>query len=167
MGFQQDKYEDQRSSQKQKHIRGTNTSGNTTLNNQRAHMVVPYTKGLSESLKKACSKHGVQVYFRGGRIIRSLLVAPKDKDSIIKKSGVIYKYKCDRVKHDEEYIGESSRTFGEKFKEHLKTPSLILDHFNTNGHTSTIDNFSMVGRDDEILIRTIKKKHYVRVNNPS
>ena len=76
-------------------------------------MVVPYYKGLSESLKRACSKHGVQVYFRGGITIKNLLVAPKDKDPILKKSGVIYSYKCDRVECDEEYIGESSRTLGE------------------------------------------------------
>ena len=48
-------------------------------------MVVPYAKGLSESLKKACSKHAVQVYFEGGMTIKSLLVAPKDKDHILKK----------------------------------------------------------------------------------
>ena len=36
-------------------------------------------------LKKACSKHRVQVYFKGGMTIKSLLVAPKDKDSILKK----------------------------------------------------------------------------------
>ena len=29
-------------------------------------MVVPYFKGVSESLKKICGKHGVQVYFKGG-----------------------------------------------------------------------------------------------------
>ena len=49
--------------------------------------------------------------------IKDLLVAPKDKDHIIKKSGIIYRSKCDRVECDEEYIGESSRTFGERFKE--------------------------------------------------
>ena len=80
-------------------------------------MVVPYTKGLSKSLKKVCNKHGVQAYFRGNTI-RSLLVAPKDKDAILKKSGVIYRYRSDRVEWDEEYIGESSRTFGEGFKKH-------------------------------------------------
>ena len=47
-------------------------------------------------------------------------MAPKDKDPMLKKSGVIYGYKYDRVEHDEEYIGESSRTFGERFKEHQK-----------------------------------------------
>ena len=70
-------------------------------------MVVPYTKRLSESLKIGCRKHGVQVHFRGGNTIRSLLMAPKDKDPIIKKSGIIYRYKCDRVECDDEYIGES------------------------------------------------------------
>ena len=27
-------------------------------------MVVPYYKGVSESLKKICGKHGAQVYFK-------------------------------------------------------------------------------------------------------
>ena len=80
--------------------------------------MVPYCKRLSEILKKACSKHGVQVYFKGGIAIKNLLVAPKDKYPILKKSGVIYRYKCDRVECDEEHFGESSRTFGERFKEH-------------------------------------------------
>ena len=38
----------------------TNTSGITTSNNQRPHIVFPHIKWLSESLKNAYSKHGVQ-----------------------------------------------------------------------------------------------------------
>ena len=45
--------------------------------------------------------------------MKNLLMAPKDQDPIQKKSGVIYRYKCGRVECDEEYIGESSRTYGE------------------------------------------------------
>ena len=70
-------------------------------------MVVPYYRGLSKSLKKVCSRHGVQVYFKRANTIKSLLVALKDKDPIMKKSEVIYRYKCNRVDCDEEYIGES------------------------------------------------------------
>ena len=40
---------------------------------------------------------------------------------------------------DDEYIGESTRTFAEKFKEHQKAPSPIYDYFNTSGHTVTIE----------------------------
>ena len=47
--------------------RSTNISGSNTARNHRPYMVVPYTKGLSESLRKVCSKHGVQVYFKEAR----------------------------------------------------------------------------------------------------
>ena len=53
-------------------------------------------------------------------------MAPKDQDHITKKSGVIYRHKCDRLECDHEYIGETARTFGERFKEHLKAPSPYL-----------------------------------------
>ena len=77
--------------------------------------------------------------------MKNLIVAPKDKDSITKKIRVIYKYMCGMVYCDDEYISESSRTFQERFKEHLKAPSPIYDHCNTTGHTPTIDYFSIVG----------------------
>ena len=68
---------------------------------------------------------------------------------------------------DEEYIGESARTFAERFKEHQKAPSPICDHSIRSGHEVNIDNFSIEGREDQNLIRTIKEALYIRVNNPS
>ena len=94
-------------------------------------------------------------------------MAPKDKDPILRKSGVIYRFKCGRVDCDEEYIGESSRSFGERFKEHQKAPSPICDHSNISGHQVTIENFNIVGREDHNLSRAIKEALYIRVNNPS
>ena len=67
---------------------------------------------------------------------------------MMKKSGVIYSYKCGRLDCDEEYIGESSRTFGERFKEHQKAPSPIFDHFNITGHNISVENFNIVGREE-------------------
>ena len=84
-----------------------------------------------------------------------------------KRSGVIYRYKCDRVECDDEYIGESFRTFGERFKEHLKAPSPIFDHYKTTGHQVSLENFSIVGREEQNLMRAIKEALYIRVNNPS
>ena len=46
----------------------------------------------------------------------------KDKDPITNKSGVIYRFKCSEDGCEEEYIGESARTFAERFKEHQKSP---------------------------------------------
>ena len=107
------------------------------------------------------------MYFKGGTTIKNLLMARKNQDPIKSRSGVIYSFKCNRVECDDEYIGESSRTFGERFKEHLKAPSPIFDHFNTTGHKVSLENFSIVGREEQNLMRAIKEALYIRVNNPS
>ena len=121
---------------------GTRATVNNNSNiTQRSYIVVPYYAGLSENIKNIGKKFGVQVHCKGGTTIKNLLMAPKDKDPMLKQSGVIYRYHCDRVDCDEEYIGESSRTFGERFKEHLKSPSPIHDHSNISGHKVTINNF--------------------------
>ena len=71
------------------------------------------------------------------------------------------------VQCDKGYIRDSSRTFVERFKEHLKAPSPLYDHYNIIRHANTIENFSIVGRKDQNLMRTIKEALYIRVNNPS
>ena len=109
MGSEQSKDQAQMHSQ-QKEKRHHQTGQNS--NKQKPYMVVPYYRGLSVSLKKVCNRHGLQVYFKGGNTINNLLVAPKDQDPYLKKSGVIYRYKCDRENCDEEYIEESSRVQG-------------------------------------------------------
>ena len=94
-------------------------------------------------------------------------MAPKDKDHILKKVESYTDIYLIGWKCDEEYIGESARSFTERFKEHLKAPSPIDDHSNISGHDVNIDNFSIAGREDLNLIRTIKEASYIRVNNPS
>ena len=138
-----------------------------TNNIRKSYIVVPYMKGLGETCKNICRGYGVEVYFRGGNTIRDLLVHPKDKDTILKKSGVIYRYRCGRVDCEEEYIGESGRTFGERYREHMRAPSPIMDDQNTTGHEVSLDNFTIVGREDNSIARNIKEAILIRVNDPS
>ena len=63
-----------------------NRTRSSTNNNWNPYIVLPYYRGLSESPKKVCNKQGVQVYFKGGTTIKNLLMAPKDKNPIQKKS---------------------------------------------------------------------------------
>ena len=97
-------------------------SKNSNIKNK-PYIVVPYMKGLSESCKNICTKHGIEMFFKGANTIKELLVHPKDKDNILKKSGVIYRYKCGRVDCEDEYIGKSGRTFAEIFREHMTVQS--------------------------------------------
>ena len=98
-----------RSQTKKKNSNNPKNTGSDII--QKPNIIVLYYRGLSESFKKVCSNHGLQVYFKGCTTIQNLLMAPKDQDPMQRRSGVIYRYKCDRVECDDEYIGESSRTY--------------------------------------------------------
>ena len=64
-------------------------------------------------------------------------------------------------------LGSQLETLGERLKEHLKAPSPIHDHINISGHTVSIEDFSILAREDQNLLRTIKETIYIRANNPS
>ena len=133
----------------------------------KCHIVVPYTEGIGESLKKICKKHGVDMHFKGGQTLKNILVSPEDKDRITSKNSVIYSYTCGSIDCGVEYIGESGRTFGERYREHLKAPSPIFHHQIISGHETSLENFKIIGREDNSLARIIKESMYIRVNNPA
>ena len=120
---------------------GANNQGTTCAQSAtnevkaKGHIVRPYTQGLCESIKKICGRYGIQTYFKGSNTIRNVPVSPKGKDPMVSKSGAIYWFQCGDLSCDDEYIGETSRTFGERYKEHLKDPLLIHQHSNHTGHS--------------------------------
>ena len=122
---------------------------------------------IGSDLEKIHPLHGIEMYFKGGNTIRDLPLHPKDRDTILQKSGVIYRFRCGMVNCEEEYIGESGRTFAESFREHMKAPLPIHDHYNTTGHDVSLNNFSIVGREDQNIARTIKEAILIKVNDPS
>ena len=128
--------------------------------------MVPCTKDLSESDKNICGKVGIQVCFKQGNTIKSLPIAPKISDIITQKCLVRYGYKCDRLECDDNYMGESARTFGNWLKEHLRALSPFFDHANTSAHYTKLDNFSIVGMKSHSIARTIKQAMFISVNDP-
>ena len=118
-------------------------------------MVVPYIHGLGEKFKRTCNKQGIQVHFKGTNTIKQLLMAPKDKNNKLQKSGFIYKYKCPQINCTEEYIVESDRTLGNRYKEHLKAPSPIHLHTIITGHPVCPDCFPIVDRESQAMARNI------------
>ena len=80
----------------------------------------------SENFEDICGKVGVQVHFKGANTVNKLLVAPKDKGSICNIGGVIYRYRCDQPECIMEFIGDTGRNFGKRYKEHLRAPSPSL-----------------------------------------
>ena len=133
----------------------------------KGHIVIPYTQGLCESIKKICSRYGIQTYFKGSNTIRNVLVSPKHKDPMVSKSGAIYWFQCVTSLVMMNTCGETSRTFGERYKGHLKDPSPIHQHSNHRGHPTSHNNFQIIGREGHSLARNIKQSMFIRVNNPT
>ena len=102
---------------------GANSQGTTSTqptNNEvktKCHIVIQYTQGLCESIKKICRRYGAQTHFKGNSTIKNLLVFSKDKDPMVNKSGVIYWFQGGALTCDDEYIGEISMTFGGRTSE--------------------------------------------------
>ena len=94
MGFEQGQFKQKNNNRTNQH--SSNTRNNTGFNNK-PYMVVPYVKDMSERWKNICWKHGIEMHFKGGSMIKDLMVHPKDRDTIFQKSGVIYRYKCGMV----------------------------------------------------------------------
>ena len=86
---------------------------------------------------------------------------------MVSKSGVINWFQCGNLSCDDEYIGETSRTFGERYKDHLKDLSPIHQHSNHTGHLTSHNNFQIIGREEHSLARNIKESIFIRVNTPT
>ena len=152
--------------------RGETTNNNNQDTNQRQQnknifMVVSYIKEIRERFKKICNKQGIQVHFKCTETVKYLLMAPKDKDPKLTKSGIIYGYQCPNINCTEQYIGESGRSLGDRYKEYLKAPSPIHMHTPTTGHPVSPDCFTILDRESQGLTRNIKEAMYIKVNDPS
>ena len=86
---------------------------------------------------------------------------------MVNKSEAIYRFQCGDLTCNDEYIGETSRTFGERFKEHLKEHFPIHHHSSNTAHPTTQQNFQIIGREHHSLARNIKDSKFIRVNNPT
>ena len=122
---------------------------------------------VKDKMKHTCGKYGIQVHFKGNTTIKQILMKPKDRDPKDSKSGLIYSYQCPQLDCNEEYIGETGRTLGERRKKHLKQPSPIHGHSQATEHPIDNNNFNIIGREDWGQARTIKESIYIRVNNPT
>ena len=88
----------------------------------KGHIVIPYTQGLCESIKRSVVDMASKLTSKVAEPLKTFWSPPRTKTPMVNQSGAIYWYECGDLGCDDEYIGETSRTFGERYKEHLKAP---------------------------------------------
>ena len=143
------------------------TNNQPTNNNRNITIFVSYIQGIGDKFNTVCQAKGIQVHFKGTNTLKMLLVTPKDKDSKLHKSGVIYHFKCPHINCQDEYIGESGRALGERIKKHLKVPSPIHHHSSSTGHPLSPECFNIIHRETQGTSRNIKETMFICVNDPS
>ena len=137
-------------------------AGHNNQNNQNVYMVVSYYKGLSKSIKRSCRKYGVQVHFKGGLTIKNLLMAPKDKEEVQSDTDINvigWSVMKNTLESQQEHLLRGSRNIRRLLPQYMTTTT---HNYNTSGHSVTIDNYSIVGREDQNILRTIKEALYIR-----
>ena len=102
----------------------------------------------------------VQVCFKGVNTLKSLLMHPKDKVPTSQKD-IVYHWECQADICSSSYIGETSRSLGERVKEHAKSStSAILKHHTDFHHPLlSIKNFSIINKDSSQITREAKGSH--------
>ena len=76
-------------------------------------VMLPYTEGVSEDIRRVCRKFGMKVVFRSGLSLRSMLTKVKDTLALEKKSKVVYQVPCSC---GEIYIWETLRRLETRMK---------------------------------------------------
>ena len=146
-------------------------------------VILPYVKGLSESVQRVFRKHHVATAMKPHQTIRNVLVHPKDKTELNDKSEIVYKIGCQNC--EKVYIGETGRNFGYRLKEHKAdveqnkkaqftrseqkqseteyNKSGITDHANCTNHVIDWEGARALERESDQRSRHIKEAIQIRL----
>ena len=130
--------------------------------------VLPYIKGVSETLHRNLQQQGIRTVFKSDITLTSRLVRPKDPADPNKQDGVVYKIPCARGKV---YIGETGQPMQERMKEHDRDirlartrNSAVSEHANGTGHKPLWNEIKFIDRDNHWYTWKVKEAIHIRLN---
>ena len=140
------------------------SEGSTTK--KQPPIALPYVQGLSEELHRIYKNHGVNTYHKPTNTLKSLLVHPKDKTTKEKKCGVVYDMPCNQC--NATYVGETERSLGTRFKEHLKHEnSAVFEHLQATGHSVSFEDVRIIDSEARFNARKIREALHIYKRKPT
>ena len=122
----------------------------------RGLVVLPYVKGLSESVDRVMRKHRISTAMRPHQTIRSMLVHPKDKVNLQSKCNLVYSIPCQNC--DKVYIGETGRNFRYRLEEHKKDVNTHqLKNYTRSERTASLSDYNKSGITDH----SVQQNHMI------
>ena len=134
-------------------------------------VMLPYTEGVSEDIRRVCRKFGMKVVFKSGLSLRSMLTKVKDTLALEKKSKVVYQVPCSC---GEIYIGETLRRLETRMKEHRDAcqkgtleKSALAEHAWENHHPIKWEETTVIDQARTSKELMLKEAIHIRLNHPS
>ena len=87
----------------------------------RSTAVIPYVRGVSESIRRILAKLQIRVCYRPLTNLRGIFPSPKDRPSDSDMSSVVYKIPC--ASCSASYIGQTRRRLSQRITEHKRAVS--------------------------------------------
>ena len=141
-----------------------------TKREKKRPVVIPYVKGVSESIRRVFKGYEIPMYFKPANTLRQLLVRPKDKVEKDKIVGPVYHIACSEC--DASYIGETERSLKARFQEHRRPSSTTSEvsrhiHVDQPEHSVDMDKTRILAVEPRWFERGVKEAIYIRLNNPT
>ncbi|XP_078482534.1 uncharacterized protein LOC144743198 isoform X2 [Ciona intestinalis] len=139
-----------------------------------ATVILPYVPGLSDTLKRMLTDHGIKVYPKPHTTLRSLLSHPVENQATEPK-GVVYLIPCGDC--EGVYIGETGRALKTRLKEHRRdvaakdaSKTALSKHSAVCNHRVAFENVRILERETDLTKRLFLEtlhihKHRECVNN--
>ena len=141
--------------------------GSQSEDKGRHTVVIPYSRGLSEDVRRICRRYDIRVAFRSGRSLRSTLARVKDRLPTDLSSGVVYQVPCSCGKV---YIGETIRRLETRIKEHKDAcrkgetnKSAIAEHVWGLQHPIKWDEVAIIDKSDRMIELRLKEAMHIQL----
>jgi len=133
----------------------------------RTSIVVPYVRGLSETLKRILAEMNIRVVHQPHITLRRKLVHVKDPVPPEKASGVVYSISCREC--SDTYIGQTGRLLGTRLAEHRaavkysKTDvSAVAEHVWERQHSMNFDGTTILAREHDVHRRYLLESWFIQ-----
>ena len=134
-----------------------------------SHAVLPYIKGITEPITRILKKHNIRVSNKPVKTLQQEFPSPKDRPEAHKTNDVVYQIKCKDCTWS--YIGETSRCYETRRKEHIRNVktyapcSNISKHASCNDHNIDFEDGRIIDKGNHRTRKTLESWHTANTQN--
>ena len=141
------------------------TSDQTTR--WKASTVIPYVRGVSESIRRILSPLGIRVCYKPFQTLKQTLSHPKDPVPDLQRRDVVYKIPCAACSSS--YIGQTGRKLSQRLDEHRRAvrqadfnSSALAEHAWTCDHAIDWSNVKVLSNPRDYTTRMLEEAVFIR-----